>query len=69
MNNSVYGKTMKNSRKIIKVKLINNAKNYNKYVGRPIFILQKIFNKNLVAMINIKSVLTLDKSIYEGFPF
>ena len=33
MNNSVYGKTMKNLRKIVKVRLVNNAKDYKKYVS------------------------------------
>ena len=30
MNNRVYGKTMKNLRKIVKVRLINNADDYQK---------------------------------------
>ena len=30
MNNSVYGKTMKNLRKRVKVRLINNADDYQK---------------------------------------
>ena len=64
MNNSVYGKTMKNSRKRIKVKLVYNARDYNKYVGRPSFVLKKIFNQNLVAINSIKPVLTLGKLIY-----
>ena len=38
MINSVFGKTMENLRKRIKVELINNAKDYVKYVSRPSFI-------------------------------
>ena len=67
MNNSVYGKTMENLRKRIKVRLVNNAKDYKKYVSRPSFVSEKIFNKNLVAIHEIKPVLTLDKQIYVGF--
>ena len=50
MNNSVYGKTMENLRKIIKVGLVNNTKDYKKWVSRPSFVSQKIFNKNLVKI-------------------
>ena len=67
MNNSVYGKAMENLRKRIKFRLVNNAKDYKKYVSRPSFVSQKIFNKNLVAIHEIKPVLTLDKPIYVGF--
>ena len=67
MNNSVYGKTMKNLRKKIKVKLVNNAEDYKKYVNKPSFVSQKIFNKSLVAIYEVKPVLILDKPIYVEF--
>ena len=67
MNNSVYGKTMENLRKGIKVRLVNNAEDYTKYVNKPSFVSQKIFNKFFVAIHEIKPVLTLDKSVYVGF--
>ena len=38
MNISVYGKTMANLRKRINVTLVNNAKDYKKYVSKPGFI-------------------------------
>ena len=47
MNDSVYSKTMGNLRKRIKVRLVNNAKDYKKYVNRPSFVSQKIFSKNI----------------------
>ena len=50
MNNSVYGKTMENLRKIIKVGLVNNTKDYKKWISRPSFVSQKIFDKNLVKI-------------------
>ena len=54
MINSVYGKKMKNLRKRVNVKLINNAKDYVKSVSRPTFVSQKIFSKNLVIVIVIE---------------
>ena len=50
MNNSVYGKTMENLRKRIKVRLANNARNYKKYVSKQSFVSQKMFSKNFVAI-------------------
>ena len=44
MNNSTFGKTMKNLRKGISIRLANNAKDYEKCVNQPSFISQKIFN-------------------------
>ena len=42
-------------------------KTVKKYVKRLSFVSQKIFNKNLVAIRELKPVLTLDKPIYAGF--
>ena len=67
MVNSVFGKTMENLRKRMDVKLINNAKDYLKSVGRPTFVSQKIFSKNVVAIHKIKPTLLLNKPIYVGF--
>ena len=67
MNNSIYDKTMENLRKRVKFRLVNNAKYYKKYVNRPSFVSQKIFNKNFVAIHEIKPVLKFDKAIYLGF--
>ena len=67
MNNSVYGKTMENFRKRIKVKLINNAKDYEKYASKPSFVLRKIFSKYIAFNHEIKPVLLLNKPIFVGF--
>ena len=67
MNNATFGKTMENLRKRISVKLINNAKDYVKYISEPSFVSQKIFSKNFVAIHEIKPVLTLNKPICVGF--
>ena len=58
---------MENIRKRINIKLINNSKDYARYVSKPNFISQKIFSRDFVAIHQIKSVLTLDKPIYVGF--
>ena len=61
-----FGKTMENLRKVINVRVINNAKGYKKRVNRPSFISQKIFNKTFVVIHEVKPVLTLDELIYVG---
>ena len=61
--NSIYDKTMVNLRKIINGRLVNNAKDYKRYVSKPGFVSQKIFDKYLVAIHKIKPVSTLNKPI------
>ena len=63
MNKSTSGKTMENRRKRINFRL---AGDYKKYVRKPSFVSQKIFSKNIVAIYEIKSILTLDKPICIG---
>ena len=58
---------MENIRKGINVKLINNSKEYLKCVSKRNFISQKTFDKNFIAVHQIKTVLTLNKPIYVGF--
>ena len=67
MNNSTFDKAMGNLRKIIYVRLVNNAWDYKKHLSKPSFVLQKIFGKDFVGIHEIKSALTLDKPIYVGF--
>ena len=67
MNNSVYSKKMENLRERVKIRLVNDAKDYNKYVCKPGFVSQKIFKKCFVAIHEINqsmwdfSVLHLSK--------
>ena len=65
--NCIYGKSMENIRKMISVKLVNISKDYLRCVSKPNFISQKIFDKDVIAVHQIKSVLTLNKPIYVGF--
>ena len=67
MNNSTFGKTMENLRKRTNVRLVNNARDCKKYVSKPSFVSQKIFNKSFVVIHDIKPVLTLDKPVYVRF--
>ena len=49
------------------VRLENNEKDFLKYTSKPTHATHKIFDKNYVAIDEIKSVLTLNKPIYVGF--
>ena len=49
---------MGNLRKKINIRLISNAGHYKKYVSKPSFVSQKIFNKHFVAIHEIEPVLT-----------
>ena len=50
INNSAYGKARENLRKKVIVRLVNNGKDYKKYVCKPSFVSQKIFSKNFVTI-------------------
>ena len=50
MINSIYGKTMENMRKRIKIRIVTNQKDYIKYSSRPTFKNSITFGKNLVAI-------------------
>ena len=50
LNNSVYGQTMENMRKRIKIRITTNEKYFLKYVLRPTYIGYRKFGKNLVAI-------------------
>ena len=62
MSNAVYGKTMKNLRNIIDVRLVSNRKDCLKWTSKPSYILQKIFHNDLVAIRKSKVTLNFSKS-------
>ena len=66
LNNAVYGKTMENIRKKIKIRITTNEKDFLKYASRPTYIGHKKFGKNLVVIHKKKELLTLNKPIYVG---
>ena len=67
LNNAVYGKTMENIRKRIKMRIVKNSHNFIKYTSRPTCVNWKVFENNLAAIHENKISLTLNKPIYVGF--
>ena len=66
MNNAVYGKTTKNLRNRIDVKLVSNEKDYLKWTPKPSCMSHKMFDKGLVPIHKSKVTLTLNKLAYVG---
>ena len=66
LNNAVYGKTIENKRKRIKIRITTNEKDFLKYASRPTYISHVKFDKNFVVIHEKKELLTLDKLIYVG---
>ena len=64
LNKAVYGKTMENMRKRIKIRITTNEKDFLKYASRPTYIGHKKFGKNLVVIHEKKELLTLNKPVY-----
>ena len=50
MNNSVFGKTMKNVRKHRDIKLVTTDNKRNKLVSEPNYYTTKRFSENLIAI-------------------
>ena len=55
MNNAVYDKTMENLRNRIDIKLVSNEKDYLRWTLKPSYMIQKIFDNDLVAIRKKKS--------------
>ena len=60
MNNSVYGKTMENLRKRIKIRVVKNSQDFIKYTSRPTCVNWKVFENDLAAIAGF-TVLELSK--------
>ena len=65
-NNSIFGKTMKNMRKRVDVRLLTDEKKLDKLTSKPTFVSSKIFNENLMAVHKIKESFTLNRPAYVG---
>ena len=66
INNAVYGKTMKNMRKRIKIRIIKKEKYFIKYASRPTYINHGILGKRLLVINEKKELSKLNKPIYVG---
>ena len=67
MNNSAFGKTMKNERKHRDIKLVTTVKRRNQLVSEPNYWVIKDFSEKLVAIEMKKAKVKMNKSIYVGF--
>ena len=66
MNNSLYGKSIENVYKRQSMSLCTQVEKLDKLVRKPTFEAIHVFNDNLVAALNRKEMLTLDKAPYPG---
>ena len=66
MNNSVFGKTMKNVRKHRDIKLVTTDEKRNKLVSEPNYHTTKRFSENLLAIEMKKTKVKMNKPIYLG---
>ena len=63
-NNSVFGKTIKNLKNKVNVKLVTDDRKFQKLLPHQVFFSQKTFNEYLVAVCKIREVLILNNSVY-----
>ena len=64
MNSAVYGKTMKSLRNRIDARLAGYEKWYFKWISKPSYMSQKIFENYLVTTHESKGTLTPNKQAY-----
>ena len=68
MNNSVFGKIMKNVRKCRDIKLVTTDKRRNQLVSEPNYHATKWFSENLLAIEMEKIKVKMNKPVYLGLP-
>ena len=66
MNNSFFGKTMKNVRKHRDIKLVTTEERRNKLVSEPNYHTTKHFSENLLAIEMKKTKVKMNKPVYLG---
>ena len=66
MNNSFFGKTMKNVRKHRDIKLVTTEERRNKLVSEPNYHTTKHFLENLLAIEMKKTKVKMNKPVYLG---
>ena len=66
MNNTVFGKTMKNMRKHRDIKLVKTERKPNYLVSGPNYHTKKFFTDNLLAIEMKKIQIYINKPVYLG---
>ena len=66
MNNSVFGKTMKNIRKHRDIQLVTTYKRRNQLVSEPKCHITKLLSENLLAIEMKKTKVKINKPVYLG---
>ena len=66
MNNTVFGKTMENVRKLKDIKLVTTDKRRNYLVSEPNYHATKSFSENLLAIEMRKIKMKMNKPVYLG---
>ena len=62
INNSVYGKTMEDLRKIIKIRVVKTSQDFIKYTSKPTCVNWKVFENNLAAIHEKKNIINLKQT-------
>ena len=65
MNNAVFDKVMKNLKNRVDVRLVNSEKYYLKWISKPIYVAQNIFDNDLLASHKINKPAYLGMCILE----
>ena len=66
MNNSVFGKTMKNIRNRVDIRLVTNEDQARKLISKPNYQHRTIFCENLTAIHMSKTIIFFNKPVYLG---
>ena len=64
MNNSVYGKTLQNTRKYKDIRIVMDEQRAKRLIARPTFRHSTIINNNVTVISLTKAEAVLDKPIY-----
>ena len=56
LNNAMYGKTMENMRKKIKIRVVKNSQDFIKHTSRPTCVNWKVFENNLASIYEKKYI-------------
>ena len=66
LNNSVFGKTIENTREYRNVDLVDSKEKMEKLAKQPNYRCHTIINENLIAVERFKPTVKMDKPIYTG---